>query len=191
LTVAPSLTYLALFVGFALEGTSLPVPAELICLVSGHYIALGLNSFWGSVLAATAGNTAGGLLAYGAGYLAGESLRRGSRLARLLGVNHLALKRAEGWFQRYGVLTTFSARWVGFIRPAALLGAGAMRMPVGSYALVGSVGSFTYCLFWQYLGWKFAPWVRQAMQGHLVWGVLTLVGSIALGLGTLRWLGRS
>ncbi|MDI6823399.1 MAG: VTT domain-containing protein [Bacillota bacterium] len=188
--MSPSLTYLALFVGFALEGTSLPVPAELICLVSGHNIALGLNSFWGSVLAATAGNAAGGLLAYGAGFLAGESLRAGSRPGRLLGVNRVALERAEGWFHRHGALTTFAARWVGFIRPAALLGAGAMRMPLGTYAVVGSLGSFTYCLVWQYLGWKFAPWLRQAVQGHLAWGVLALVGSIALGLGALRCLGR-
>lgn len=187
----PSLTYLALFVGFALEGTSLPVPAELICLVSGHYIALGINSFWGAVLAAASGNATGALLAYGAGYLAADSLRAGSRLGRLLGVNQLALERAQGWFRRYGMITTFSARWVGFIRPTALLGAGAMRMPLGSYALAGGLGSFTYCLLWQYLGWKFAPWVHRAAQGHLVWGVLALVGSVALALGVLRCLGRS
>lgn len=185
-----SLTYLALFVGFALEGTSLPVPAELICVVSGHYIALGLCSFWGSVLAAATGNVAGGLLAYGAGYLAGDELRAGSRVGRLLGVNRAAMERAEGWFHRYGALTTFSARWVGFIRPAALLGAGVMRVPIVTYVLAGALGSLTYCVLWQYLGWRFAPWVRQAVQGHLGWGVLALVGSITLGIGTLRWLGR-
>lgn len=189
--MAPPLTYLALFVGFALEGTSLPVPAELICLVSGHYITLGLNSFWGAVLAAASGNATGALLAYGAGRLAGKRLREGSRLGRLLGVNALALERAEAWFRRYGVFTTFAARWVGFIRPAALLGAGAMRLPLGSYALVGGLGSFTYCLLWQYLGWRFAPWVRRALQGRAVWGALGVVGSIALGLAVLRRLGRA
>ncbi|MEW6546514.1 MAG: DedA family protein [Bacillota bacterium] len=188
--MSPSLTYLALFVGFALEGTSLPVPAELLCLVSGHYLSLGRMSFWGSVLVATAGNSAGGLLAYAAGYRAGEGLRRGSRLGRLLGVNREAMERAENWFRRYGAITTFCARWLGFIRPAALLGAGAMRLPLGAYTFVGSLGSFTYCLVWQYLGWKFAPWVRAAVAGHLVWGVLALVASITLGIAALRWLGR-
>jgi len=189
-TVPPELTYLALFFGYALEGTSLPVPAELLSLGSGHYISLGLVSFWGSVVAAAAGNVTGSLVAYAAGWLTGRSIRRGSPLARLLGVNRAALERAEPWLRRFGGLTTFAARWIGFIRPAALMGAGAMRVRLPAFLFFGALGSFTYCLLWQYLGWRFAPLARHLLSGHVWEGVAALVLSIAAGVATLRLIGR-
>lgn len=188
--MTPGVMYVFLFFAYALEGTSLPVPAELVSLASGRYLASGELSFWGSVAAATLGNIAGGMLAYAVGYRAGDRLRRGTGLARVLGITRRGLERAEAWFHRYGGLSTLGARWVGFIRPATLLGAGALRLSLPVYVVYGTIGSLTYCLFWQYVAWKFAPLATRLISGRLVEGTLALVASLGGGLVVLRWLGR-
>lgn len=185
--MSPGMTYAALFGTFLLEGVSLPVPAELVCVVSGQFIEDGAMSFWASVGMATLGNVTGGLITYFLGVLARHNFERGSRIWRLLGVTPAALKGTDEWFRKYGALTTFIARWFGPIRPAALLGAGISRMRMRFYLGCSFAGAFTYCLLWQYIGWKMAPLVKSVASQHPFWGVLGLVLSLALGFLILRF----
>lgn len=185
--MAPGVTYAALFGSFLLEGTSLPVPAELVCIVSGKFIEAGEMSFWASVACAALGNVTGGLIAYLLGIFARQHLERGSRIWRVLGVTPAALRRSDDWFRRYGAITTFVARWFGPIRPAALLGAGMSRMGIPSYLGCSLAGAGSYCALWQYIGWRMAPLARRVMGQHPLWGILVLVLSLGFGVLVLRF----
>src|SRR6202020_1868051 len=83
------------------ESACIPIPSELTLLFSGFAVHQGWMSLPAAVLAATAGNVVGSLLAYAlgaSGMLAGVPL---------LGT---ALRRWEGVIERHGTRAGFTAR---------------------------------------------------------------------------------
>ena len=107
---------LGVFLLMVPESACVPVPSEVTLLFSGFAVHQGWMSLPLAVLAATAGNLAGSLLAYCIG--------ASGRLQRVPFVRAV-LNRWEGLLERYGTRAILTARLLPFARTFVSLPAGA------------------------------------------------------------------
>lgn len=171
--------YALLFAAYALEGASLPFPAELVSLATGPALAAGRLPLWASVLAGALGQTCGALAAYAAGR---AWARRGGGPG---GAAQPALRERAELVRRWGPWLVFAARWFGFLRPVALLGAGAVGVPRAAFAAASLVAGVLYCGLWQLVAWHAAGLARRWLSPSLlayraVPGLAALVAGVAL-----------
>jgi membrane protein DedA with SNARE-associated domain len=155
--------YAALFVAFVAEGTSFPlvhIPSIVMFLVSAYLVAAGNVSLAAVILVATAGSTVGGFITY---WLAGRMAPRSTEPAPAtaagatsVGEHHVnfwtkpdRLARVRSFALRYGALLALASRWLGVLRPAALLGTGMAHVKPWKVLPALFVGSLTYCTAYQ------------------------------------------
>lgn len=98
---------LGVFLLMVPESACIPVPSEVTLLFSGFAVYQGWLSFPLAVLAATAGNVVGSLLAYGVG---------ASQLLERVPIARTVARRWEGLLERYGIRAVFIARLLPLAR---------------------------------------------------------------------------
>ncbi len=118
------------------ESACIPVPSEVTLMSAGFAVGSGLMSFWAAVLAATAGNLVGSLLAYGIGRMLSHKEHRG-RSAR-------ALASCDQLLARHGSRAVFLARLMPLARTFISLPAGHARVRSGPFILMTVAG----CAIW-------------------------------------------
>jgi membrane protein DedA with SNARE-associated domain len=116
-----------------------PIPSEVVLPLAGFFVGTGDLAFWGALLAATNGSTAGALILYGIGRWGGRRLVL--RYGRWLRVREEDLDRADGWFARHGDLVVLVARVVPFARSVVSIPAGIARMPPVRFMVLTAAGS--------------------------------------------------
>ena len=126
---------LGVFLLMVPESACVPLPSEVTLLFSGFAVHQGWMSLPLAILAATAGNLVGSLLAYAIG-------ARGS-LARLP-VAGAAIRRWEGLFDRYGARAVLFARLLPLARTFVSVPAGARRVPMARFIVLTTIG----CALW-------------------------------------------
>jgi len=137
------------FVLMTLESACIPVPSEAIMLFAGFSVSQGHLTLLGIVAAGVAGNVAGSLLAYAAGYWGRiELLERN----RLIHISPAQLARADRWFTERGSAAVFFSRMLPIVRTFISLPAGAARMPVGRFTALTFLGSLPWVLALGILG---------------------------------------
>ena len=109
--------YLGLFISALLAGSIVPFSSEL---VMGALVAMGLEP-WLGVLAATLGNTLGGLTCYWLGRLG-----RIDWIEKYLGVKREKVERVQRFLQGRGALMAFFA-FLPFVGEAIAVALGFMR----------------------------------------------------------------
>ena len=109
--------YLGLFISALLAGSIVPFSSEL---VMGALVAMGLEP-WLCVLAATLGNTLGGLTCYWLGRLG-----RIDWIEKYLGVKREKVERVQRFLQGRGALMAFFA-FLPFVGEAIAVALGFMR----------------------------------------------------------------
>ncbi|HLJ04523.1 MAG TPA: DedA family protein [Solirubrobacteraceae bacterium] len=139
------------------ESAGIPVPSELTLLFSGAAVHQGWMSFPAAVVAATAGNLVGSLLAY---TLAATGLLDRVPVART------ALQRWGGLLERHGTRAVLIARLLPLARSFVSFPAGARRVSLVPFTLLTTIG----CALWA-IGWTLA--------GVLAAGAWAAVDSIA------------
>src|SRR5579875_1929829 len=117
------------------ESACIPVPSEVTLIAAGFAAREGWLSPWLAVLAATAGNVVGSLLAYGIGR---------TRLLNRLPYLRALLARWEGMVERSGLRAVFVARLMPLARTFISLPAGALALPLGRFLLLTAAG----CAIW-------------------------------------------
>ncbi|MGO9490460.1 MAG: DedA family protein [Solirubrobacteraceae bacterium] len=117
------------------ESACIPVPSEVTLLFSGFAVHQGWMSFPLAVLAATAGNLVGSLLAYGIG---------ASHLPARVPVVRRALGRWETILERQGTRAVFTARLLPLARTFVSLPAGSRRVPLAPFVVLTTLG----CAIW-------------------------------------------
>lgn len=117
------------------ESACIPVPSELTLLFSGFAVSQGWMSFAVAVLAATAGNLVGSLLAYGLGASGVPN--------RVQGLRGL-VERWGRLLDRHGAGAVLLARLLPLARTFVSLPAGARRVPLLAFILLTAVG----CTLW-------------------------------------------
>jgi membrane protein DedA with SNARE-associated domain len=165
--------FLGVFLLMVPESACVPVPSELTLLFAGFAVHQGWMSFPLAVGAATAGNLAGSLLAYGLG--ASGAIER-------LPFARRVLHRWEGLLERHGTRAVFTARLLPLARTFVSLPAGALRVPLARFIALTTAG----CALWA-IGFVLAGMIASgawatvdSVAGRvlLVAGVLTLLWSV-------------
>src|SRR5947209_4676386 len=125
------------------ESACVPVPSEVTLLFAGFAVRQGWMSFPLAVLAATAGNLAGSLLAYAVGAT--------GQLQRVTFVRAV-LTRWESLLERYGTRAVFIARLLPLARTFVSLPAGARRVPLIPFIALTTAGCALWALTFVLLG---------------------------------------
>jgi membrane protein DedA with SNARE-associated domain len=126
---------LGVFLLMVPESACIPVPSEVTLLFSGFAVHQGWMSLPLAVLAATAGNLVGSLLAYGVG---------ASRLLQRVPLASTLLRRWEYLLERHGLRAVFIARLLPLARTFVSLPAGARRVRLVPFIALTAAG----CALW-------------------------------------------
>src|SRR2546428_13291230 len=105
---------LAIFLTMAAESAGIPISSEIVVPLGGAFAAQGKLSFVGVVIAASAGNLLGSLVAYLLVKRYGEALILGP--GRRVGLTAGHLRLAKWLFQGWGLAAAFARRPLAFIR---------------------------------------------------------------------------
>lgn len=128
-------------------GSVAPIPWELVLLPAG---ALGLDPL-AAGLAGGLGASAGAVMGYGLGFVAGRPLVL--RLGRYVMVSEADLGEVEGWFARWGDATTLITRSVQYMPYKTFsLAAGVLRVRFARYVVFAVLGTVARCWYMVYLG---------------------------------------
>jgi membrane protein DedA with SNARE-associated domain len=158
---------LGVFMLMVPESACIPVPSEVTLLFAGVAVYQGWMSFPLAVLAATAGNLLGSLLAYALG---------ASRLLAGVPGARVVLERWEGLFERHGTRAVFVARLLPLARTFVSLPAGARRVPLATFVVLTTLG----CALWA------AAFVLAGLVAGDAWSeVSSVVGRVLLGVGVV------
>ncbi len=141
--VITSFGALGVFLLMVPESACIPVPSEVTLLFSGFAVSQGWMSFPLAVLAATAGNLVGSLIAYGIGAT--------GLLHRLPGVRGLAA-RSERMLEVHGLRAVFIARLLPLARTFVSLPAGARRVPLIPFVVLTTLGCAIWAVLFVLLG---------------------------------------
>ncbi len=156
---------LGVFVLMVPESACIPIPSEVTLIFSGVAVHQGWMSFPLALLAATAGNVVGSLLAYALG-----------ASGLLVGVPFVGsvLQRWEGLIDRHGTRAVLSARLMPLARTFVSLPAGARGVPLGSFVALTTLG----CAVWA------AGFMLVGLFAGAAWGeISSVLGRVLLVLG--------
>lgn len=178
----------ALIVGLAnlLACMALPIPASLVMLAAGAFIATGdlipENVWIAAILGAIAGDQIGYAIGrLGLTRLAGRfaSHRRAARMGH----------KAARWLDRRRIPALFLSRWaVSALGPYINLAAGAARMRWLDFTLPAVAGELVWCSIYLGLGWGFARDIEFIGEtlGNLALAASAGVVAFLLGRALLR-----
>lgn len=158
---------LAVFALMVPESACIPVPSELTLLFSGFAVDHGWMSLPAAVLAATAGNVAGSLLAYALG---------ASHLLDRTPVVGAMITRSEGLLDRYGTRAVLIARLLPLARSFVSLPAGARHVGLTRFVVLTTLG----CSLWA------LAFIVAGMLAGNAWTALdSVLGRALLAIGLL------
>jgi predicted dithiol-disulfide oxidoreductase (DUF899 family)/membrane protein DedA with SNARE-associated domain len=166
---------LGIFLLMVPESACVPLPSEVTLLFSGFAVRQGWISLPLAVLAATAGNLAGSLLAY--------ALGASHALERLPGARAV-LDRWDVLLERHGTRAVFVARLLPLARTFVSLPAGARRVRLAPFIALTTLG----CALWAagfVVAGMFLGGAWTAVDSILGRALLAL-GAVALAVSVLR-----
>lgn len=180
--------YTSVLLASTLEGLGLPLPAEVLFIAAAVVIEQGSATLGGVILAAVCGNLLGSMVGFSLAYVGGKALI--VRVTRLVGIRPEAISRVEEFFGRYGSLTVFLSRFIGFIRAATIYSAGAARMAPWRFFLYLLAASVVWNSAWAFLAYHFGrglPELMHKVVAHgAAWGVTLLAIYLLIRL-VMRW----
>jgi membrane protein DedA with SNARE-associated domain len=158
---------LGVFLLMVPESACVPIPSEVTLIFSGVAVHQGWMSFALAVLAATAGNLVGSLLAYALG---------ASGALNGVPVVGNVLRRWESLLDDRGMRAVFTARLMPLARTFVSLPAGARRVPLVPFTLLTTLG----CAFWA------VGFIVVGLLAGAAWGeISSLIGRVLLAIGLL------
>lgn len=158
---------LGVFMLMVPESACIPVPSELTLLFSGFAVSRHWMSLTLAVLAATAGNLVGSLVAYALG-VAGW-------LDRVPGARPV-LGRWGRMIDERGISAVFYARLLPLARTFVSLPAGMRRVPLAPFVVLTTAGCGL---------WAFGFVLVGALSGSAWSAVSSVLGKVLLGLGVV------
>ncbi len=166
---------LGVFLLMVPESACVPVPSEVTLLFSGFAVHEGWMSLPLAVLAATAGNVVGSLLAYGLG---------ASRLLQRVPVARGVLRRWDGLLGENATRAVFTARLLPLARTFVSLPAGARRVRLAPFVALTTAGCALWATAFVFTG--LAVGSAWATVSSVLGRVLLVVGLAAVALATKR-----
>lgn len=165
-----------------IENIGVPLPTEIGYLIAQDLINAQKISFYFALLILTVGHLAGSLVAYSIGRWGDRYLsRKILKSKHIVEVNH----RLKSWYKRYGDVTVFLTRFVGYVRPWSSFVAGFAAVPVLPFIIWTTLGSLIFNALCLYLSQIFILiWRRYAVLHFAIvfTGIILFSGLIIYGL---------
>ncbi len=166
----------------AIEVIVLPIPSELVLLLTGVNVGLGTFTFWGAVLATTLGSLAGAAVLYMIGWWVSEERIRSLviKYGKYLGFHVKDFDKATDFFDRYGVQIVLFGRLIPVVRSLVSIPAGLTRMNPYKFFLFTAVGSLIWNTAWITVGftlgenWEVAEQFSSVID-YVVYAVLAFI----------------
>lgn len=132
--------YFGIFGLMLLEGSSLPVPSEVVVPLAGYFAAQGTLSLPLAFIAVLAGSIGGLFIDYYIGFFIGKDVVY--KHLRFFHVKQETLDGFDAWFNRNAVAAVFVTRFIPEIRTLMSIPAGFARMPMKkflAYSIAGNI----------------------------------------------------
>jgi len=171
----------------AIEVVVLPIPSELILLLTGFNVSLARFSFAGAIAITTLGSIAGASLLYSLGYFFSEERLEHivRKYGKYVGISHKDFTKTMTWFERHGTQLVFFGRLVPVIRSLVSIPAGLTSMNLGKFLFFTALGSGIWNSIWitsgYYLGdnWAMAEQYAQVLD-YVVYSAIAIIGVFLL-----------
>lgn len=150
LGVIAHLGYAGLYAGMLGQAVGVPLPSELMLSFAGYLASTHVLQLLPVIIAGTAGDTSGAIIAYLVGYYGGRPLLL--KFGRLLFVREKEIDRADRWFARYGSRTVLICKLLPGVRAFGSFPAGVTRMAVAPFLAYTLLGSVIWCVFFAEIG---------------------------------------
>jgi len=156
ISLISSFSYFGLFIAAFIETMFPPIPSEIIFPLAGFisfksnytYFQIFLMAFSGAL-----GSTLGAILIY---FLSDKIGRVAIiKIGKYFFVDEYKIKKAEDWFQHYGIYAVFLGRLAPGIREIISIPAGIARMNIGKFILFTFAGSLIWSTLLVSLGYIF------------------------------------
>jgi membrane protein DedA with SNARE-associated domain len=166
----------------ALEVIVLPIPSELVLLLTGVSAAQGSFSFFGAIAATTVGSLIGAGALYLLGWWVSEERIRQlvSRFGKYIGLRTKDFDKAVAWFERYGVPIVLFGRLIPVVRSLVSIPAGLTRMNQVKFFAFTGLGSLVWNSAWISAGfvlgenWEVAERFSSVID-YVVYAVLAFI----------------
>lgn len=185
------LNYWTVALLMTIESSFIPFPSEIVVPPAAYLAAAGDLNVFLVVLSATAGAICGALINYGLAIWIGRALVYkfvNSRLGHALLLSEEKIVRAEGYFVKYGALSTLIGRLVPAVRQLISIPAGLARMPLGSFVLFTAIGATAWNSILAALGYYLHSVVDKDHLMEQVSLYTTQISWICIAIGVLALL---
>jgi membrane-associated protein len=180
LTLVTSYGLPALFAVLFLAAVGFPLPATLLLIAAGSFVAQGEMNLVQVLVIGSVGAILGDQLGYALGRWGGRNLV--ARLTKRFGGTQLA--RAEAFTTRWGGAGIFFSRWlVSSLGPWINLTSGITLYPYTRFVLWGVLGELLWVALCVMLGNLFSDRVQYLAEvlGNLTWVILGSFVALVLG----------
>ncbi|MBW5449409.1 DedA family protein [Cohnella sp. CFH 77786] len=143
-----SLGYWGIIIGLAIE----VIPSEIVLGFGGYLVSKGDVTFLGAVICGTIGAVIQQWLLYAIGKYGGRPFLL--KFGKYLHIKEKHVDIAEKWFDKYGPVIVFTARFVPVMRQVISIPAGMARMNFTVYTLLTLLASIPWSFLFVWLGWK-------------------------------------
>jgi len=132
-----SLGAIGIFISMFIENIGIPLPTEIGYLLGQELISSGTHSWLFILAVLTMGHTCGAIVSYYFGRLGDNKLSKKIEKSKKFKNIH---EKLENWYSKYGSITVFATRFIGYVRPWSSFVAGFSRI------------KFTPFIIWTFLG---------------------------------------
>jgi membrane-associated protein len=181
LALVPTYGLWLLLAGTFLSCLALPIPASMLMIAAGGFVAAGDLSLAGSIGAALTGAVMGDQTGYWGGRWGGAGIidRLGTRAA--------PVARATTMLATRGGIAVFLSRWlVSALGPYVNLAAGSARLPWLPFTLWGIAGELVWVSVYVGVGHAFTG--NLAAASSMALNVLGMLAAGTVALGLIGWL---
>jgi membrane protein DedA with SNARE-associated domain len=183
LSVIESIGLLGAALLIAIEVIILPIPSELVLLLTGVNAGKGNFSLFGAVFATTAGSLLGAAVLYMVGWWVSEERIRNlvKRYGKFVGFYAKDFDKASSWFDRYGVPVVLFGRLIPVVRSLVSIPAGLTRMNPYKFFGFTAIGSLVWNTAWITAGfvlgenWEIADQFSSVVD-YFVYAVIAVIG---------------
>ncbi|TDF94091.1 DedA family protein [Paenibacillus piri] len=128
------------------------IPSELVLSFGGYLVSQGQVTFIGAIIFGTIGCVIQQIILYWVGRYGGRPFVE--KYGKYLALKKKYIDMAEGWFNRYGPIMVFAARFVPVVRQAISIPAGMAKMPMLHFLFYTTLGTIPWAILFVYLGEK-------------------------------------
>lgn len=138
--------YLGVFLLIFLENIFPPIPSEVVLTLGGALTTTTSMTKLGVILASTAGSIVGAVILYGIGLLLDvERLEKIiKKYGKFLRLTIKDIRKADAWFDKYGVWAVFFGRLVPLVRSLISIPAGMSNMRFWLFLLFTTLGTLIW-----------------------------------------------